>query len=173
MEQAERIVGDLSGRRSYLPYGIDCERLRQTAAQSTRHPLSEQQPYALTVAKLYDRKGIDILLRAIEKVKSSLGSCRFLIVGDGPEEAALKQLASDLQVADRVVFVGDVPNTMIPSLLRDCDFFVLPSRSEPFGIVLLEAMTFGKAILATRAGGIPEFVTNGINGVLVPSENVY
>jgi glycosyltransferase involved in cell wall biosynthesis len=48
---------------------------------------------------------------------------------------------------------------------------VLPSRSEPFGIVFLEAMTFGKAIVATNVGGIPEFVVDGFNGLLVPSED--
>ena len=48
---------------------------------------------------------------------------------------------------------------------------MLPSRSEPFGIVLLEAMAFGRAILATNVGGIPEFVVNGQNGVLIPSCN--
>lgn len=171
MGQAERIVGRLKEQRSYLPYGIDCERLRQRAVQQSQTILQKKGPYILTVAKLYERKGIDVLLQAIKQVKDSLEGHSFLIVGDGPEETRLKQMAGDLGVANHVVFAGDIPNTVIPFLFKDCRFFVLPSRSEPFGIVLLEAMTFGKAILATRVGGIPEFVTDGMNGVLVPSED--
>ncbi|GKS58902.1 LPS biosynthesis RfbU related protein [Nitrospira sp.] len=171
MGQTERIVGSLRERRSYLPYGIDCERLRARAEQVSAPAKLVGGAYVLTVAKLYDRKGIDVLLRALRKVRDVVGSIRFLIVGDGPEEAKLKSMAEDLGVIPYVVFAGDVPNSQIPALFRDCRFFVLPSRSEPFGIVLLEAMTFGKAILATRVGGIPEFVTDGANGVLVPSED--
>jgi glycosyltransferase involved in cell wall biosynthesis len=171
MAQAELIVGRLGEKRSYLPYGIDCKRLRQLAAQRQEGAPVPQGTYILTVAKLYERKGIDILLRAIQEATPFLEDHRFLIVGDGPEEARLKQMAVDLGVADRVVFAGEIANDNVPSLFQRCRFFVLPSRSEPFGIVLLEAMTFGKAILATRVGGIPEFVTDGANGVLVPSES--
>lgn len=171
MGQAERIVGRMKEQRSYLPYGIDCDRLRQRAAQQRQTIFKNQGPYILTVAKLYERKGIDILLQAIKQVKDCLEGHSFLIVGDGPEETRLKKMAGDLGVDDHVVFAGDISNTVIPSLFKDCRFFVLPSRSEPFGIVLLEAMTFGKAILATRVGGIPEFITDGMNGVLVPSED--
>lgn len=169
--QAERIVGSLNRRRSYLPYGIDCERLREQAAEHADRTRIQSVPYILTVAKLFDRKGIDVLLHAVRKVRDALDGHTLVIVGDGPEEAKLKQMASDLGVNDRVTFAGDIPNKEIPSLLKHCRFFVLPSRSEPFGIVLLEAMTFGKAILATRVGGIPEFVQDGVNGVLVPSED--
>lgn len=169
--QAETIVGGLKDQRSYLPYGIDCERLREHAAEHADRTQIQSVPYILTVAKLFDRKGIDVLLHAVRKIKDALDGHAFVIVGDGPEEAKLKQMASDLGVNDRVTFAGDIPNRDIPSLFKGCRFFVLPSRSEPFGIVLLEAMTFGKAILATRVGGIPEFVQNGVNGVLVPSED--
>ncbi len=171
MGHAQRIVGGLKNQRSYLPYGIDCERLRERANQSPLPLGLAKGTYILTVAKLYQRKGIDILLRAIQKVQPLLKGLRFLIVGNGPEEMKLKRLAEELGISSCVVFAGDIPNPEIPSLFRDCRFFVLPSRSEPFGIVLLEAMTFGKAIIATRAGGIPEFVTEGVNGVLVSIED--
>ncbi len=170
--QAERILPLLKERRrSYLPYGIDCERLRNRASQPLKSISSRSGPYLLTVAKLYDRKGIDVLLRSIQQVKSALGTHYFLIAGDGPEEERLKQMARDLGVSEYVVFAGDVPSPQVPGLMKGCVCFVLPSRSEPFGIVLLEAMTFGKAILATRVGGIPEFVKDGHNGVLVASED--
>lgn len=171
LSQAERIVGRLSDDRSYIPYGVECERLRDQATSSDcRLPLQSVR-YVLTTAKLYPRKGIDILLEAISKVETNVPDLRFAIAGNGPEEQMLKQMAQDLRVEDRIMFLGDIQSKDIPALVKNSEFFVLPSRSEPFGIVLLEAMTFGKAIIATKVGGIPEFVIDGFNGLLVPSED--
>jgi glycosyltransferase involved in cell wall biosynthesis len=128
-------------------------------------------PYVLTVAKLYERKGLDVLLHAILKLGSMGQAYRFVIVGDGPKEHTLKQLASHLEIEERVIFTGELQKPEIAQLLQNCEFFVLPSRSEPFGIALLEAMTFGKAIIATKVGGIPEFVIDGYNGVLIPPDD--
>ena len=93
-------------------------------------------------------------------------------MGDGPEELRLKKLAKQLDIESMVSFLGDVKNTVVPVLFKHCEFLVLPSRVEPFGIVLLEAMTFEKAVVATKAGGIPEFVQDGVNGLLVATEDI-
>jgi glycosyltransferase involved in cell wall biosynthesis len=171
MAQAERMVGKLGAARCHIPYGVDCERLRDQA----KHPGTQlpmlPRPYVLTVAKLYERKGLDVLLKAIRTLGHSASGYRFIIAGDGPEESRLKSLAHDLGIHGSVMFLGEVPNQDIPALFQDCEFCVLPSRSEPFGIVLLEAMTFGKAIVATRVGGIPEFISDEVTGLLVPAND--
>jgi glycosyltransferase involved in cell wall biosynthesis len=167
MSQAEILVGGLNDNRSYIPCGIELDRLRALSECQTGHSLLSSRPYILTVAKLYGRKGLDVLLQAIKRLGVGVDGYRFVIVGDGPEEQALKQLALELGIQDKVVFTGELQVTEISHLYRHCEFFVLPSRSEPFGIVLLEAMTFGKAIIATRVGGIPEFINHGHNGLLV------
>lgn len=167
LEQAERVFGGVKAKSSYLPYGVECERIRERARRAQRSEAVQARPYILTVAKLYERKGIDILLEAVAHVKQRLGGHRFLIVGDGPEEGKLKRMAVDLRIDSHVVFLGDVPSREVPVLFQNCEFFVLPSRSEPFGIVLLEAMTLGKAIVATRVGGIPEFIKDGDTGLLI------
>ena len=169
LSQAEKIIGGLGPNRSYLPYGIDAGRLRAMARDRQSHQVLPMSPYVLTVAKLHDRKGLDILLQAVHKIKSKVIGYQFVIAGDGPEEARLRKMSVDLKVDDIVLFLGEVQGQDIPGLISQCEFFLLPSRSEPFGIVLLEAMTFGKAIVATNVGGIPEFVTTGQNGILVPS----
>ncbi len=171
LSQAETIVGRLGPNRSYLPLGVDRGRLRTMAESRKDFHGQPVSPYVLTVAKLYPRKGLDVLLQALCQVKSKVAGYCFVIAGDGPEDARLKQMAVDLKVNDIVLFLGEVPNSDIPKLLSKCEFFLLPSRSEPFGIVLLEAMAFGRAILATNVGGIPEFVVNGQSGVLIPSCN--
>lgn len=172
MEATEKVVGGLNGRnRSYLPYWVECERLRRQADIRRGAKSLPSDPFILTAAKLYPRKGLDVLLRAIGELGEAVEGYRFVIAGEGPEEVRLKQMAETLQIGQFVEFAGDIPNEDIPAWFQQCELFVLPSRSEPFGIVLLEAMTFGKAIVATRVGGIPEFVTNGYNGLLVPSED--
>ena len=171
LSQAERIVEKLSEDRSYIPYGVECERLRDQAISGECRVPVQSVGYVLTIAKLYPRKGIDILLQAISQLETKVPDLCFAIAGDGPDEQILKQMAQDLRVEHRVMFLGDIRSKDIPALVKNCEFFVLPSRSEPFGIVLLEAMTFGKAIIATKVGGIPEFVQDGFNGLLVPSED--
>lgn len=167
LEQAEQVFGGVKAKSSYLPYGVECERIREQARIAQRDEALQARPYILTVAKLYERKGIDILLEAIAHVKQQLGGHRFLFIGDGPEEGKLRRMAVDLHIDSHVVFLGDVPSREVPAFFRNCEFFVLPSRSEPFGIVLLEAMTLDKAIVATRVGGIPEFVKDGETGLLI------
>jgi glycosyltransferase involved in cell wall biosynthesis len=171
LQDAHERVGSLGANCSYLHCGVECRRLRETAQAATDVAPIPKGDYVLTVAKLYPRKGLDVLLRAIHDLKSSHGTYRFVIVGDGPEEARLKSMAMELGIESMVHFAGDVKSNIVPALFKHCAFFALSSRVEPFGIVLLEAMTFGKAIVATRAGGIPEFVEHGHNGLLVPVED--
>jgi glycosyltransferase involved in cell wall biosynthesis len=171
LEQAEQVFGHVKAKGSYLPYGVECERIRERALAARRREILQERPYVLTVAKLYERKGLDILLEAVSRIKHQLEGHRFLIVGDGPEESKLKHLAAGLGLDQHVTLFGEVSSREIPVLFQHCEFFVLPSRSEPFGIVLLEAMTLGKAIVATRVGGIPEFIKDGDTGLLVESGN--
>ena len=171
LSRAEQLAKKNADNWSYIPCGVECSRLRGQAATSGRALSAPSARYALTVAKLYPRKGIDILLESISKLGPRIHDVCFAIAGDGPEEQALQQRARELGIDEQVVFLGGIENKDIPALLKQCEFFVLPSRSEPFGIVFLEAMTFGKAIVATSVGGIPELVFDGFNGLLVPSED--
>lgn len=168
LSDAQRILGRRYANSSHLPCWVDVTQLRHTAALAPKPPLPA--PYILTVAKLYPRKGLDILIQAVHQL-SATTAIRFVIAGDGPEQERLQSLAAQLGVQERIVFLGDVGSDQIPALMQHCEFFVLPSRSEPFGIVLLEAMTFGKAVVATNVGGIPEFVKHGINGLLTGPED--
>jgi glycosyltransferase involved in cell wall biosynthesis len=124
-------------------------------------------PYALTIAMHNEKKALDVLLHAIAIARERGFNMKVMLVGDGPLEQELKQLAQRLGVADQAQFVGFLGLDAVRELLNGCSFFVLPSRSEPFGIALLEAMAVGKAVVATRVGGIPEFVRDGSNGILV------
>ncbi len=162
--EAEAFFGRPFGDRGRVVYnGI---RLADfDGVEPYRHP----RPYVLAIGRHVVQKGFDVLLRAWAAA-GDVGH-DLILAGDGAEHDNLRALAASLGVADRVAFTGSADRPMAVSLFAGCSFFVLPSRHEPFGIVNLEAMAAGKAIVATAVGGVPEIVTDGVNGVLVPNED--
>ena len=171
MLQTEQAIQRLGSNRSYISYGIESTKMRNLAQRGTQNRRHPTRDFVLTVAKLHPRKGLDVLLHAISQLSSEGNQHVFVVVGDGPEEETLKYLSRSLGIEREVVFTGELQHQEIAKLYEQCSFFVLPSRSEPFGIALLEAMSFGKAIVATRVGGIPEFLIDGFNGFLVDPDD--
>ena len=97
------------------------------------------------------KKGFDLLLKAIPEVLASDCRIRFQIAGDGPDFDELKKLQSELRLEDKVQFLGFCND--VPLLMKQSDLFVMPSLSEPFGNILLEAMATGTPIVTTRNNG--------------------
>ena len=127
-------------------------------------------PTVLYVGRLSHEKGVDILIRAFAQMKAT--SARLVIVGGGVQEQRLRDLARSLGVMERVVFAGVVADrTQLAEWYRSSTVFVLPSRSEGLGCVLLESMAAGTPIVASNVGGIPDLVRNGDNGLLVPADD--
>lgn len=124
-------------------------------------------PYLLAMGRLVHKKGFDLLIHAFSKVKSEFPRLELLIAGDGDERDALERLIAELGLRDRVTLLGFADRGKTIALFLGCEFFVLSSRVEPFGIVVLEAMASHKAVLATRSGGVVDLVQDGVNGLLV------
>jgi glycosyltransferase involved in cell wall biosynthesis len=119
----------------------------------------------LTLSRLHEKKGLDILLQAL----AGLPDCIAWIAGDGPLEAELKGLAAKLGVADRARFMGWRNDR--GALLQACDICVLPSRYEPFGTVMLEAWAAGVPLVAAASQGPKDLIADGGNGLLVPIDD--
>lgn len=118
------------------------------------------------VARLVELKGHKYLLEAVKQLCGRYDNIRLLIVGTGPLENKLKNYASELGIADKVVFAGfrsDVENIM-----NIIDISVLPSLTEALSLSLIEGMAVGKPCVGSQVGGIPEVVRDGENGFLVP-----
>jgi rhamnosyl/mannosyltransferase len=128
---------------------------------------AEGRPVILFVGRLVYYKGIDVLLRAMTDVEDAV----LLVVGKGPEREALKTLAADLGIADRVRFEGFVSEDTLPTYYSIADVFVLPSvsSSEAFGIVQVEAMMYGVPVVNTSLDtGVSSVSRHGETGLTVP-----
>jgi glycosyltransferase involved in cell wall biosynthesis len=114
-------------------------------------------------------KGLDVLLKAFRTVKDRLGDARLVVVGDGPMRDVYEGLAREYGLGSSVTFAGYADDSTLPLYYAACDLLVLPSKdsSEGFGLVLLEAMASGKAVIGTKVGGITEVIKDSENGVIV------
>jgi glycosyltransferase involved in cell wall biosynthesis len=110
-------------------------------------------------------------LRAFVWISKRHPELRLLLVGDGPLRAQNEALARALSVDDSVEFLGWRGRAEVRRLLRNCHVFVLPSRSEPFGIVVAEALACRRPVVASAVGGIQEIIENGRCGVLVEPDD--
>lgn len=154
--------------------GVDTAVFRPAAGSersSTRRSLgvSEDAIVLMAVGSLKPIKGGDVLLRAAAPVIRKDPRVRLVLVGEGPDRAALVSLAAELGVSDRVTLLGLRDD--VDALLRAADALVLASRTEAFPTVVLEAMATGLPVVATRVGGVPEMVEPDRSGLLVPAED--
>jgi glycosyltransferase involved in cell wall biosynthesis len=122
-----------------------------------------------SVGRFVPYKGYSHLLEAARLVEHALPDTHWILVGDGEERPNLETQARKQGMQRQIHFAGWRED--IPEILSLCDVFALPSLAEHFGRVLIEAMAMGKAVVATNAGGVPEIVTHGETGLLIPPGN--
>ncbi|MGA7923351.1 MAG: glycosyltransferase family 4 protein [Thermoplasmata archaeon] len=146
------------------------------ASSATRFAatLGVDGPFALFIGRLASNKGLEVLLSAFAKVRQREPSARLVIVGeDGGMRPALETQVRSLGLEHAVRFTGYLSDeALVAAGLREALVLVLPSEYEAFGLVLLEALAQGTPVIATRVGGIPEFIEDGKAGRLVPPGNV-
>lgn len=152
-----------------IPNGVDFERFAGSAA-----PLPEFDDGKLNVlfvGRLEKRKGLKFLLRSWEYVRRQFKNSRLIVVGEGRPRLGYERFARS-RGWDEVVFAGYVTDHDLPRYFHSADVFCAPSTGqESFGIVLLEAMAAGRAIVASRIPGYDEVVADGVEGLLVEPKN--
>ena len=161
-----------------LPNFIDLQPFETIAAsrqsgepqqKSTSSQSCAQNIVLLTVSRLIPCKGLEICLEALSHLGDLPVNLRIVGNGASDYELSLRELAQSLDVSERVEFVGAVPPSQIAEEYRTADIFLLASYFEAFGIVLVEAMAAGIPIVATKVGGIPTVVQDGVSAKLVPA----
>ncbi len=126
-------------------------------------------PLIGTALRLTHQKGIDVLVQAAPRIMQRYPGAALLISGQGPLEKKLQEKVAGMGLKKRIIFLGYVEN--LPEFMASLDIFVLPSRTEGLGIILLEALACGVPVVASNVGGIPEIITSGTHGLLVPAQN--
>ncbi|MFH1314205.1 MAG: glycosyltransferase family 4 protein [Candidatus Eisenbacteria bacterium] len=151
--------------------GVDVERIR-LAAGASKLPASLREGFGQnriigTLGRFTPIKNQKLMLLAARTVVKQHPDVLFLLVGDGKERGRLEQMGRELGLEDKLIFTGWL-DSPYPVLSR-MDILVLPSLWEGLGVTILEAMALGKPVVATKVGGIPEVVSDGETGLLVPS----
>lgn len=136
------------------------------------HPPREQVKTIFCAARLSPEKGLEFLIHALKLLLNQGHGLRLRLAGDGPKRKELEQLADELELSERVQFLGFLGEDEIIRELRDCDLFVLPSFVEGLPVSAMEAMAMGVPVIATNIAGTGELVENGRTGLLVrPSDS--
>jgi glycogen(starch) synthase len=163
MTRVNNVDGEVSKKSYVIHNGVNTELFKSRACYE--HP----RPYVFSYGRLISKKGFDMLVTAFAQVAKINPDVDLIVAGVGEAAEELEKLARDLGIRERVHFVGRANAEQVVALLNGCLFLVVPSRVEPFGIVALEGMAAGKAVLATRVGGLPEFLDLSNNKLVEPS----
>lgn len=169
-----KAVGNKLSHPVIIPMGIDYHLF------STGKPITKPVDtlVLLFVGRLVEKKGMHDLITAYSLLPKDLRHKTVLwIVGDGEDRNSLEALTCSLKLSDRVIFYGRLPNKQLPDFYAAADVFIAPSvidssgDTEGQGVIILEAMASGTALISTKTGGISEIVTHGENGFLVTPKN--
>lgn len=173
--QLMEIVPQAMGKTRTIPMGVDLSRfIIDISSGRTRN--NPEEKIILNVGRLIDWKGTTCLIEAMPEILSRIPGARLIIIGRGPQEEILQQKVRDLRLENHIEFPGTVSDEDLRGYYRSADVFVLPSinvsgRTEGLGVVLLEAMASGCPVIGSNVGGIPDIITDGENGFLVPERD--
>lgn len=160
LDHACQLVPQIRSRSSVIRNAMERPKLKP-------QPLPIDPPRMLFLGRLVPEKGLDWALEGLSDVFSRFPDACLVIAGDGPERKVLERKTKQLGLAHSVKFLGSVPVESVPLLLNDATLVMIPSRTEGFGLVALEAAMMGRPVVATRVGGLPEVVVDGQTGLLV------
>lgn len=155
---------------SVIPMGFNSQKIHSAAPKFNK----DSKISILFVGRLIIWKGVDTLIYAINHIKDIYPGIELIIIGDGPERLRLETLAKNLGLIKIVRFTGKVSDDILNRFYDLSQIFVLPSKPhegivmEGLGVVLLEAMASGVPVIGSNIGGIPDIITDGVNGLLVP-----
>lgn len=168
-------AGIPSGRITVITNGVDTTRFHpgeKCQRIIDRHGLQNRR-VLLTLARLDERKGQDMVIKALPLVREAIPDVVYLVVGEGDYGGTLRKLVEDLHLEDTVIFTGAVSDAEVADYYLTCDAYIMPNRTteagdtEGFGLVFLEAGACGKPVIGGMAGGVPDAIMHEVTGLLV------
>lgn len=160
--EAEKVLFDAVDTKRYNPH-LSGDQIRQKY---------NAEKIIFSTSRLVPHKCVDILIKSANLIVKKYGEkdIRFIIGSDGPEKQHLQELVKKLDLEKYVIFTGYIPYDILPNYYSACDIYTHLGVNEDSGpLTILEAMSCGKAVIATNSGGVPEVIKNGETGILVPA----
>jgi glycosyltransferase involved in cell wall biosynthesis len=168
-------------RTEIIPMGVDFDRFKppkERERKKLKRKLGlDKKRIILFVGRLVEKKGVCYLIKAMQKISKSLPASHLLVIGYGPEEEKLKTLTKTFNLEEKIAFLGKIPNYKLVRYYGSSDVFIAPSiegkrgDTEGLGIVFLEAIASGTAVIGTNVGGIQEIIINKKTGLIVEQKN--
>ena len=171
-DETYRAFGCVSCNLRVIPNFVNLKEYRPlvSSEEDCRHSVAPDGHKVVThVSNFREVKRVKDVIRVFARIHRAMPAT-MLMIGDGPEREDAEKEARDLEVAHDVRFLGRIDS--VANLLQASDLFLLPSQTESFGLAALEAMACGSPVVATRAGGIPEVIEDGLSGILEPVGSV-
>lgn len=162
------------GNGVIIPNAVDVKQFTRNISEQeildVRNKLEKKdgEIWLVTTSRLVHKNGIDDCINAIAKLDSKY---HFAILGIGPDFDKLKKIAEDLNISNRIHFVGQVAHPLMAVYLKACDIFIRPSRSEGMGNSFVEAMSMKMPVIATTEGGLSDFIFNQKTAWVVEKDN--
>lgn len=145
-------------------YGISMPNIKPT-------PLPFSLPTILILCRLSFEKGVDTAIEAFSLLKKRGSDAQLLIAGEGTERPYLEHLVNQLSLQNCVEFTGALTRNEVPLAINRATFVIMPSHFEAFGLSALESMLMNRPVIASKVGGLPEFISHGQTGLLIPTQD--
>lgn len=169
---AEEVQGYLPGVDlpiEVIHNGVDIAACRDAGRVTPLPEAMQGRRYIVNVATFEEKKGQDVLLASFREIAKKYTDLQLVLVGrSGPTQDVIEALAAEPGLSGRVMIYPNMPHDETLRVIAGAELFVLPSREEPFGIVVLEAACFDVPVVASRVGGVPEIIEDKVSGSLVP-----
>jgi glycosyltransferase involved in cell wall biosynthesis len=167
LDDAVARFGLAAGRGRVIFNGVSLAGMDDTPPPVDLPPPFGRSPYILALGRVVAKKGFDLLVAGYAAMEPARRTADLVIGGGGPALEYLEAQAEESGIGDRIHFVGRLTREQVAAAMAGAAVFVMPSRLEPFGIVALEGWRAGTAVVATDHGGAPEFISDGVDGLLV------
>ena len=172
MKKWWEFTGAESSKITVIPNGIDTSFFKPYSNAREHLNLDVNSKIILYAGRLSHEKGLKYLLDAVKNIKKEFKDLQLYIVGEDPEEENLKEYARKLKIDNVVKFRGWISKRELVYFYSAADVVVVPSLSEPFGRVPIEAMACGKPVVGSNVGGIPDYLNDGVTGFLTEPKNI-
>jgi len=159
---------------AFIPHWLDVEEINRISNPKDRDTVKMSHPdkIILYFGRLSEGKGVSLLLRSFFEIQKKIAKLKLVYIGDGPLYEKLKELARELNIQDKVIFLGSMSRNSVLRHLSSADVIVHPSPYDNYNWALLESMCAGKPIVATNAGGTTEILKEAYNALLASPDVV-